>query len=359
MTQTFLLTLTPEEPYFFGNENTFSFDPERGNQSSYIKSERLPLQTSILGVLRYLLLPVKRSDYRYTAQEQARNEQVVGKESFYINRENQNFGAISGISPLFLVKGQEKFVPTPFDHDTTVKTRYTPLSDPQSVETAEGTKWYFPQFRGKDGIADSFMNAQTGHLVAPGEIFFHNSRIQLRKFGSDRGYHKRRFVHMKQGWSIGVYVTLELDLLRADPAAWETFQKLFSGEAVFMGQTKSVFTARLTQEENRLPEMIAQHLRSGVTYCLGDTFAPQDLYDNCLFAATELRDYRAMRTTFVHSQNTDRYTGWITKGNHLHRLLRAGSVLISAPGQNAAARLANPACRKIGMNITISNGEEF
>jgi hypothetical protein len=63
MIQSYLLTLEPMEPYFFGNEKTFSFDPKSPADNRYfIKSERLPMQTTILGALRYLLMPMKKEE---------------------------------------------------------------------------------------------------------------------------------------------------------------------------------------------------------------------------------------------------------------------------------------------------------
>ena len=58
------LKFTPLEPYFFGNEKTFSFPNSKdGGQlrNSYlIKSESIPSQTTLFGTIRYLLLPHKK-----------------------------------------------------------------------------------------------------------------------------------------------------------------------------------------------------------------------------------------------------------------------------------------------------------
>ena len=50
---TYLVRLTPQEPYFFGNEKNLEFKGQknRGQMTNryYIKSERTPLQTTLLG----------------------------------------------------------------------------------------------------------------------------------------------------------------------------------------------------------------------------------------------------------------------------------------------------------------------
>ena len=152
MSECYLLKLQPMEPYFFGNEKTFSFDPQTPADNLYfIRSERIPLQTTVLGALRYLLMPVKNSNYRYTQCQQQQNEGIIGPASFQIEGEKQSFGTIEKISPLFLMKGQEKYVRTPFNHNTKETEYYTPLSNPCEVTTDQGKQWFYPDFSAKDG----------------------------------------------------------------------------------------------------------------------------------------------------------------------------------------------------------------
>lgn len=68
----------------------------------FIKSERMPLQTTVLGTLRYLLMPVKNAGYSYSSEERMRNAAVIGPDSFVIGSTVQSFGAIKKIHPLYL-----------------------------------------------------------------------------------------------------------------------------------------------------------------------------------------------------------------------------------------------------------------
>ncbi|MEG2717669.1 MAG: hypothetical protein RR961_10055, partial [Eubacterium sp.] len=56
----YIITFTPEEPYFLGNERTFSFGDNKDKQQRsgkyHIESDKIPSQTTLLGTLRYLLL---------------------------------------------------------------------------------------------------------------------------------------------------------------------------------------------------------------------------------------------------------------------------------------------------------------
>ena len=94
----------------------------------FIKSETVPAQTTILGMLRYLLLPVKKSNFAdYTDADKKINAQAVGSSSFDFEQKDRRFGIIKEISPVFLIKNDEIFMKTPFDHKTGEKT-YTPFS---------------------------------------------------------------------------------------------------------------------------------------------------------------------------------------------------------------------------------------
>ena len=89
----YLVTLKPLEPYFFGGERTFSFG-ERANKeivtysNYFIKSEDLMSQTTLLGALRFLILKMN-GKLNLPSSETI---DLVGKASFSFERASQNFG---------------------------------------------------------------------------------------------------------------------------------------------------------------------------------------------------------------------------------------------------------------------------
>lgn len=350
----FLMTLQPLESYFFGNEKTFSFDPKKpGDNRYFIKSERLPLQTTILGTLRYLLMPVKHADYAYSREEQLRNEAVVGTGSFSIEGDGQAFGAIAEISPVFLVKGQNKYVRTPFDHKAEIKDNYTPLGNYCEVVTDQGTRWFSSEFNAKNGIADSYMNVEDGSLVDAKEIFSPVVRVGINKGKENKSFFKRQSQRLQKDWGFGVYITLETERIDADPAARDALAALENGTIAYMGQNKSAFAVRIRQEENEMAAAISHHLRPGVLYCFGDTLAKANVYSKCLFAITKTRDYRAYTTVFVPKDNGQRYVGSVSKEARLYKLLCAGSILIPDKQQDVFPCFRSVDCEKIGFNVII------
>lgn len=121
-TYKYLITFTPMEPYFFGGERTFGFGKESDRKPPYyIVSEKNPSQPTLFGTLRYIIL--SQNNALFDQKDAAKAGELVGAESFsfqkaltYAEAPAQNFGIINCISPLFLIKAGEWYVPTPFDH---------------------------------------------------------------------------------------------------------------------------------------------------------------------------------------------------------------------------------------------------
>ena len=98
------VTFTPSGPYFFGNEKTFQYPGQEVKNDFgslyYIKGEKMPMQTTLLGALRYILLPQKGLGKNLLSEASV---QAVGKFSFDIDSKGkQDFGKIKSISPVFI-----------------------------------------------------------------------------------------------------------------------------------------------------------------------------------------------------------------------------------------------------------------
>lgn len=110
MSKTYLVKLTPLTPYFFGGENTFGAD----NRDYYVKGNRLPQQTTLLGFLRYELLAQNNMLWTGNSDKDTRQEwpALIGN-SF--NGTQLDYGVIDYISPLFIVKDGKKYLPQSMD----------------------------------------------------------------------------------------------------------------------------------------------------------------------------------------------------------------------------------------------------
>ena len=90
---TYLVRMTPLEPFTFGGEKGFRFesqDVEKGrnntaNISYYQTSRELPEQTTIIGMLRYLILRhngVAKDFCKYTNDDKQKIHELIGESSF-------------------------------------------------------------------------------------------------------------------------------------------------------------------------------------------------------------------------------------------------------------------------------------
>lgn len=107
----YLITLTPAGRFFFGGDMTFKVGDDKGYNekfSSYIiESGRMPQQTSLLGMLRFLILSnncdvFDRNLQKITDTKEA--GRIIGRQSFSVSADNteNDFGQIQSLSPCFI-----------------------------------------------------------------------------------------------------------------------------------------------------------------------------------------------------------------------------------------------------------------
>lgn len=87
----YLITLQPADYYFFGGENTFDTSRDDESRNYFVRSNLLPQQTALIGLVRHILFL---------------NGLDFGPESFHHPDVPANdFGILKSISPLFLQQG--------------------------------------------------------------------------------------------------------------------------------------------------------------------------------------------------------------------------------------------------------------
>lgn len=98
MSNTYLITLTPLDWYFLGGEKTFGND----NAEYLAHSNKLPQQSSLLGMIRFQLLKQKGWLFDKGGESVADQEKIdglIGKDSFSI-QEVREFGVVKSITPI-------------------------------------------------------------------------------------------------------------------------------------------------------------------------------------------------------------------------------------------------------------------
>ena len=360
MVKTYKITFKPAEPYFFGNEKNFVF-PGQTQKSAYsssyfIKSEKTPSQSTILGALRYIFLVHKKTDFKYDKYEKEDNEKAVGEASFDAERNDvQQFGIIKKVSPVFLCGKDKKgsnvtLIPTPMDHKIVVAdengkkiktTEYTPFSDYIQAETSEGKKLYADDFDVKEGLAHNYCAVENGEIYESEDLFTTDLRIGINRSSKRDGFFKKEYSMLKNDFSFAVYAELD-----ADDAVTASVQH------VFLGQGKSAFSVTFTEEKKDLSKTVECFLKKfkreyQFVYCLSDSFITDFDDENVLFCAIDTKDYRSFRT---------KEQGRIEKDGNLYHLLKAGSILYVNDAEQWTSKNKKENAKNIGFNSFVKIG---
>lgn len=369
MATTYKVTFTAAEPWFFGNEKNFLF-PDHFNayaNSYFIKSELMPSQSAVLGVLRYLLIPVKKRFQDYTPEDLKLNAGYIGEESFDPDAEKvQSFGKIKRISPVFIIRDGETLVPVPLDHIARITSggtyvpneTYTPFAAYALYTTCDGAKLAARDYDMKAGLADGFVSLATGRVYGSDELFVTEERVGINRTpdkNGNKGFFKKQYAGFRT-------ITVEKNKKTPHSASFAVYAEIdapLDGKtfAVTMGQGKSPFAVTFEEAENTLGAaaesfFIEKHAsvavpeNASILYCLSDTFLPSP-YAGTLFAVTATRDYRAFLTGG---------SGDISKGKLLYRLIRAGSVFITDIPDEWLPRTEKENAQNIGFNTIINIG---
>ena len=336
----------PAEPYFLGNEKSFKYPGQKNGgeyaNSYFIRSENTPSQTTILGALRFLLLPCIKEDFNYTEDEKKKNADAVGKSGFQIGiEEMQTFGWIKQISPVFLSDNQgSNYIPCPMDH-VTGNSSYTPFNNYKEILTSSGKKLYTESYNSKDGLMDGYLCLETKNVVSSGDIFEPSMRIGINRANKADGFFKKEYKMLDRNYAFSVYAEIESEN-----------QDIVGTHVVTMGQGKSPFAVSITEPGKTIDEFknevvhgLDNYNRSeySMVYCFGDAFVECNPCIDTVFAAYETRDYRS----FERSAQSE----WkVKKGSTLYRTLKAGSVFLVDDSKKWIDKHSRSNAEQIGFN---------
>lgn len=319
--RSYLVTLTPEEPYFFGGERSFKYGAVETTAPNtyYITSQKLPNQTSLLGALRYAIL--NQNGKLATNGSREAFSPLVGPKSFDLHDPALSFGCIRRLHPLHLRYEGKPYIPVPANHGmTTDGFQFETFCSSLGEETAIPVNYLA---KGHGVKEDTFLSLEDGQEVCPISYTVDVGVNLGLLWGQDveGGFFKKKFCLMEAGWSFGFYADMD-----------ETVVKEAFADHVFMGSGKSTFRMEVRPEENRLEEMTCSCLRritqetQPFWYCLSDLWLREDWKPEG-FAIVLARQTRYL-TTRPHEK---RFSDSMKKSKNLYRLIRAGSVFYYNP----------------------------
>ena len=196
----YLVTFRPLGDYSFGSDRRFSFVGKNNYSEDeyapyFIRTNRVPEQSTVFGMIRYLILfsnGIKlKQDFQYDGNTRNDVEALIGVKSFSLNGGVQDFGKLEKISPIFLRKicknSEEIVIPNPFNNkqgregiahfepmileeEITLPTSFGEIALPKSKE-------YNP----KEGYGDGYYNINTGCLEGIEDIFMTKVATGVRR----------------------------------------------------------------------------------------------------------------------------------------------------------------------------------
>jgi len=230
----YLLTLKPLEPFFFGSEQTFAKAGDKEN-SSYIAISRLyPQQSAILGMVKKELLRAKGYLTRKLKDEwvddiykqEATN--LTGKDKFGFENKVYDYGKIKSISPLFLVKDNEKYfyIKDIFDYNLSLN---PPL-------LYKGDKKY----SSKNEIEAKLIKSDFSKKIEIEKIFKQKLQVGNQKNKVDDAFFKKISYELDEHFMFAFYLDIDEKIDNLD------------GKIVHLGGDRSKFLLNIKEDNSKI-----------------------------------------------------------------------------------------------------------
>lgn len=319
----YLVRLRPLEPWFFGSDRTFPHADRQGQRAGgyFIRSLETPAQTTLFGALRYLMLEDKGWPV---------DSNRIGEKSYSLIAEDQTFGLIHGISPLYLLQGEDSFfIPAPLDHDNTLA--YHPFKEYDIYETNHGTRRYPNGYDEKSAFQGGWLCLGCNAIHT--DLFESEERVGVAINKCDESFFKKEYKRFKH-----------------KDFCFAFFAKLsakFPQQVVYLGQGRCAFEATCEQ----VAEPAAICFAHDIAYAQSPVYVQdvQALYDCCEFVCASPVSSRSVATDDGKKR--------LEVGGELLRLIAPGSVFILRDPKRFKELLQNKQPRTAGFNYVIYKGE--
>lgn len=312
------ITLEPIDWFFFGGEQTF----DNGVSQSFIaRSNRMPQQTTILGMVRYQLLKKKKL-LHITDKNKAEADALVGSSSFDITQSQVSFGKIKSLSAVFIQKGERRLVPVPlnygyncsFDNTTRVWLSGYETTGIINVLTKNGDEYNDKDYWNNNNYG--LLVDQNEDTLASDDLFLSKMSIGITK-GADydvnkQGFFKQETLRFKSPETrFAFYLELE-------------GEDLIDDDYVFIGAQRSCFKMKV---ESSCEEPVVPSHQAGTVLLLSPTFidSVESLNNLCRFHWSYSLSFRNL----INATNGKLRSGNIAynRQSSVYTMLAPGSVL--------------------------------
>lgn len=366
----YLIKLFPLGKFFFGGDMMSPVGEDEKDEfnqefASYIiTSNQFPQQTSLLGMLRYQIL-VKSPDVfclkqnKITKSEKA--GELIGKNSFTVNPNGNNFGKIKSLSPCYLMKGDDWLLPAPKDYNWIID-----FSESEDSCVYNGRHLRVPLIKGYDPKRfepKTFINRRTRKVVKDSDIFQEDLRIGINKSydgrTSEKGFYKQISYRLKDGYCFAFSVDVDFDLMQCN------------GDIVNLGGDNSIFSMYVCKvssdvfslksfclkgedKNSKVLKEVGKECDQPVpVILLSDSYITDENLERVVFQVTDTISFRFLESK-VDSKNYNVLSREVMRSKK-YQLYAKGSVFYFATGEDASEFVSQIEKRKDFKDIGYNN----
>jgi len=320
------IELIPIGSYFFGSENRFLDNNNKVNY--YAKSNKMPQQTSVLGMLRKEILiqdesfPFKEGIFNnYKKEDEIK---LIGR-PFVFNR-NNDFGVIKSISPVILKKDKTYYTQAPHNSKFSLKKE-------KGKSQVYGIKDFIPYIKDwNPKSSEQIFYGTDEQEIKSNDIFMPTIKMGINKDRNDTDdnkLYKQLFYNLKEKYSFCFFADIDFNL---------------SDSIVYLGGESSSFKMKVEKTDDDFNSLLitGKETQARITL-LGHAYVDPEVLTLCDFVKSSIIPFRS-----INMEN-----GSFRKRNNKSELLEAGSILYfsSERREEVEKLLLNKNLNRIGLNV--------
>lgn len=278
-TMKYIIKLKPLAPYFFGGEVTFG---DGSNQNYLVKSNLLPQQSALLGLMRYEVLR-RHNLLSYSADKKKKVNELIGSNGFSLGGdEDYNFGVIESISPIFITDGEHYYTPMPMDFQNLVTFESNSTNKCSYDGTSEKPLPKIKDFSWKTFDSYCYWVSNNDEAVEIDKIFHEKEQVGITKNNAkankEKAFFKQTLISLDEKYQFVFTVEIKD----------EKFYKISeSGESIILpfGGNRSMFqmTIKKINDYFDWTNIFYNLHRDGRLLALGDAYLTNDKRNQCQF----------------------------------------------------------------------------
>lgn len=338
-TMKYIIKLKPLAPYFFGGEVTFG---DGSNQNYLVKSNLLPQQSALLGLMRYEVLR-RHNLLSYSTDKKQDVDELIGSNGFFLGGdEDYNFGVIESISPIFITDGEHYYTPMPMDFQNQVTFESNSTNKCSYDGTSEKPLPKIKDFSWKTFDSYCYWVSNNDEAVEIDKIFHENEQVGITKNNKEKAFFKQTLISLDEKYQFVFTVEIKDE---------KFYQISESGESIILpfGGNRSMFQMTINKINY---DFDWRHIfrglhRSDRLLALGDAYLTNDERNACQFIW-------GMNTPMRYISQFNNGHSWKkpNKVESLYHLQSRGSVIFADEEQLNNIK-SESKFNKVGLNLFV------